>query len=83
MGDLALTNYMNNCSYVGGRRVKFYLKADLENAGKDLVYILSVSGIPTPFIPTTGGNLIQIQLTDASNIATYSTNPGHYNTTTP
>lgn len=51
---------MNNCTYVGGRRVKFYLKADSENTSNDLIYILTISGIPTPFVPTTGGNVIEI-----------------------
>lgn len=58
------------------------MKADTENASKDLVYLLSVYNITAPFSPTTSENIIEIMLTDASNIAT-NTNVGHYNTTFP
>ena len=51
---------MNNCTYIGGRRIKLYLKVDTENASKDLVYLLSIFNIPSPISPTTGGNIIEI-----------------------
>ena len=40
MGDITNQQFMKNCTYVGGRKVLFYLNADSTNVANDLVYIL-------------------------------------------
>ena len=43
--------------------------------------MLSISNVPTPFAPTSGGYVVEFSLADASDIPTYRSNIGHFNAT--
>ena len=63
--------------------VKLYLIYDSENAANNLVYQLSIAGIPTPYLPTSGGNAVEFFLTDKFDVPTYRSNNGYFNMTPP
>ena len=48
VGDPAKTNFVDNCTYIGNRRVKIFMKTDTESASNAMVYTVEVGGVPSP-----------------------------------
>lgn len=57
------------------------MSLDTENQLNDLVYLLTVTAVPTPFAPTTGGYVVEFVLVDTSDFPIYRSNMGHFNAT--
>ena len=76
------TNYIKNCSYIKGRRVKAFLTKDDANAAAATAYKITISGVPTPVDPTGGHSYPHIFMTDAlAAKVTGRTCPGTMNVT--
>lgn len=75
-------NYVKNCSFINGRRVKAFLAVDTNNAAAAAAYKLTISGVPTPLDPSGGHSFPIVYLTDAKAAkVTYRTAPGTMNVT--
>lgn len=57
------------------------MNLDNENLVNDLVYLVTISAVPTPLVPTTGGYVVEFVLVDTSDFPIYRSNKGHFNAT--
>ena len=75
-------NYVKNCSYINGRKIRAYLTKDDANANAAAAYRVTIAGVPTPLDPYGGNSFPVVYLTEAKAAkVTYRTASGTMNVT--
>jgi hypothetical protein len=80
ISDLTAANLVQNCTLIRNRRVRIFTNADSGNT-VDNIYVLTLSGIPTPAKPTINApNWVTVFIAGANeDSVTHRTVPGYIN----